>query len=272
MPNAIAEKVDNFFRETSSMGFYIVAYPFLKWYFNTEADKHAKQLVKITETPREVLKEPITIEPSIKYPSMETRLQFPRELFEKRDRNKRRVYVNFLSLGTDEIIEEISHEIRDRIHDDKDAEVSEFFGMVGRILIKGSEMRHNIPTVEKLANWREKTNVKLEQINKTMERYKDEIMHGNKETLTKRAKEVKMPKELIEHLESLPNDTDNMSKGIYARMLTDAKYFLEKTSLEIDLKHAIGYEAAVRNKEAIEQNPKGIYLLSTDEVRQRFFN
>ena len=271
--NAAAEKVDNFFRQSLSIGLYITTYPFLKWYFNKQSREYAKQLVEITETPKEVLNEPIIIEPSVKYPSMVTRSQHERELFEKRGKRKRRVYIDISSINDDDILEEISHEIRDRIHDDKDKEVTEFFGMVGRILIKDPKIKHRIPTVDDILKWQLKRDIAYENLCRKMQADKEEIIKADKETFIRKSEEAKMPKETINILRRLPDEyykSDKLREA-WSRLLLDTKYLVLKSFLEDELVHAGGYEAAVRNREDIEKNPKGIYLLSEEEVRQRFF-
>jgi len=271
--NTVAKKVDNFFRESLSVGLYITTYPFLKWYFNKQAKEYAKQLVEITETPKEVLKEPIVIEPSVKYPSMVTRGQSERELFEKRDKRKRRVYVNISSINDDDIIEEVSHEIRDRICEDKDPEVSEFFGMVGRILIKDPQINFKISTVEKITKWKEKNENRLEQLYRAKEKDKADMESGDKETFIRKSEEAGITKKAIDYLKTLPTETfrDPEFKEVWIRLATTFKYDITETLLKNNLFHADGYETALRNRKNIEKNSKGIYLLSEEEVRQRFF-
>jgi hypothetical protein len=269
---SISKRVDNFFRESLGTGFYVATYPFLKWYFNNQSKKYAQQLVEITETPLGVLKEPIVIEPTVKYPSMVSKLFSHRELLEKR-KNKRHVYVSAFSINGDDIIEEVSHEIRNRICEDKDPEVSEFFGMVGRILIKDPKISFDIPTVEKIAKWEEKNESRLEQLYRAKEKDKADMKSCDKETFIRKSEEAGVPKKGIDFLKALPTETfrDPRFKEVWIRLSTTLKYNVTEALLKNNLFHADGYEAALRNKDSIEKNPKGIYLLSEEEVRQRFF-
>jgi hypothetical protein len=250
---------------------YTTFYPLIKRYLNDQAKGYAQQLVEVTETSKEVLKEPLVVEPTVTYASLVTELPVG-EFFENRN-SKKHVYIDVFSLGKDDVLEEVSHEIRDRIHKDNDMAVAEFFGIVGRILIKDPNLHYNIPTIEKLDKWRVESERKLENLEKAMRKYKEEIMRADKETFIRRTKEIlgssDRSRSSIKWLQKQSNETIDEIKGRLVDV--DSAYDLEKSSLEFNLNHAKGYKAALVNRKSIENNPKGIYLLSEEEVRQRFF-
>ncbi len=271
MENYIIKEIINKLRSVMTLELYALSYPLVKSYFNQKANRYASRLVKMTETPN-LLKEPIDIIPSRKNPSSVVASEAPkkyRELFEKESK-KRRVYIDytefFLGNYNGSLVEEVSHEIRERHHHDS-LIVAEFFGMVGRILSEGPKI--NVPTVEWLEKRRDYRKADLWRITRQIEEFRYTMENWDDKTLIEQMERAKLDKRLIQasrRVISYPKMRERLEK------LLILHYFATNEAIILsDLAHFEGYLAAVRNKKSIKENPKGIYLLDEEEVKRKYF-
>lgn len=206
-----------------------------------KANVYARELVEITGAPSHVSRKSMNVVPSLTYStSMVTDSPHYKDLLERRT-SKRRMYIYMFNVFSDDLMEEVSHEVRLRVYNDvhniaDESSVAEFYGMVGRILIKDSIVDYQIPKLDELEKLKNKSNTDLKIVN-------DEI--------------AKMKE----------NSPDIFYKPTSELMNAMGRKYLS----HIYLTHSQGYEAAVKNADAIRQYPRGIYSLSAEEVKQRFF-
>ncbi len=264
----IRDTIGNFLRELIGLELYIFSYPLAKKYFYQKANKYAEELVKITEIPKSVLKEPLNIIPTRKYPSMVTSWARPRELFERRQ-NKRRIYLDYLELGSGtDLAEEVSHEIRDRIHYDKDRTVSEFFGMVGRILLERPDRKIHVPVVEEIEKYERSISKSYSELVHEEIDFKNQIKNWDNKTLLEELKRTKLDKKLIRYF---ARNSYPILRQRLERIVILQRFSVREAWILGELNHIDGYLAAVKNRRSIKDNSKGIYLLTEEEVKQRFF-
>lgn len=256
------------FLEVAEAVTYVTCYPLLKRYLKVKGKIYAQKLVEITETPKEVLKEPLLIEPS-RYDSRVCSITPRGDVFARND-GKRRAFVSVSALNKDHIIEEVSHEIRNRIHEDEDFSVKEFFGLVGRILIKDPSLQYTIPAAEDLNKWIAHAKKDVKNLWDAMWSYRSGINNLDRKAFI-RISEKYLCKKGIEKLKAMQDGDISLVKQSCANIITDLRFVEHRVSMEEELCHIRGYRAAIENREKIESDPKGIYLLSENDVRKRFF-